>query len=206
MATGPPISVLSKRDRQMNHEQPPADWKRWDEVLGLIASNMRRNDFESALRQVNRFLSDRATPEVRSSALGMKAELEEQLGNLEGARQDLLAARELVRAGFGRYVHELCLAEIYHKQGQATEAMRWCRMALNTGIEAKISVGGALKKLLELQGIDNLTEEDRTLCFAATERSWQALQLPGTPDVTDLAKAVSAIMSAEAKPPRTSAL
>jgi hypothetical protein len=190
---------------QMNDYDSPADWVRWDAVLRSIVSDMKRNDFEAALRQVDAFLSDKTIPEVRSSAIGMRAYLEEELGDLEGAKQDLLAARLLVAPGFGRYVHEVCLAGIYLKQAYMDESLLWYRIALNTCLEANMSGGAALKKLLEVKGVVNFTEEDRKLFFSASAVSWRVLGLPGDPNFTDLEKVALAIADAEANPPRASA-
>lgn len=184
----------------MNDDQLNSEWARWDEVMRSIAFHMSRNDFTSGLEKVNTFLFTTTIPEVQSSALGMRADIELELGYLDSAKEDLRAARSLIGPGFGRYVHELCLAEIYARQGRIEEARIWYRTALHTCLEANISGGGALGKLLELQHGEEFREEDRKLSLAVAEQSWRVLGLRGTPNFTDLARVTSAIRDGEANP------
>ena len=174
----------------------------WNEVQYSIALDLQSKDLVSALRKVNSFLAAQITPEIRSSALGMKAELEEELGQLENAKQTLLSARGLVGPGFGKYVHEFCLAGIFRKQGEIEKAISWYRTALKTSVESDgVSSGSALNAFLTLNG-ETLTAKDYELCVQAVQRSWRILGLIGEPEITDLAKAVSKIREREARGPQ----
>ncbi|HEY6250924.1 MAG TPA: hypothetical protein VI685_13270, partial [Candidatus Angelobacter sp.] len=144
----------------MNDHPEDSAWIRWDQVLRSILQHINRNDLKAGLTEVDSFLSSETIPEVRSSALGMKADIQSDLGDLEAARESLLVARGLLGPSFGKYVHELSLAETYRKEKRLTEAVAWYRNALQTCVDAKISAGGALKKFLDLQDIRHLREED----------------------------------------------
>jgi len=192
----------------MQSENPDLVWRRWDEVQLSIALDIKRKDLDSALSRVNSFLAGgEETPEIRSGAMGMKAELEEDLGQLENARQTLLVARDLVGPGFGRYVHEFCLAGVFRRLGQIEEAVSWYRTALKTSLEGGgVSSGSALNAFLDLTGGPRtLTAGDHDLCVQAVQRSWRILHLVGEPDVTDLLTAVSTIREREARGPKESA-
>jgi predicted negative regulator of RcsB-dependent stress response len=107
---------------------------------------LKSKDAKGALVEIETFLSKDITPEVRSSALGMKGDIQADLGDVESARETLLAARALAGSGFGKgsaygkYVHELSLAETYVKENRLHEAISWYRSALQTCLQAKFPV------------------------------------------------------------------
>jgi hypothetical protein len=107
----------------------------WYHVMRQVTSLMDR-DLRAALSMVEEFLSKEDRPDLRSDALGMRADLEVQLGELDRAKDDLLKARSLVAAGYARYVHEVSLGVICEKRREIDEALSWYRMALRTCIPA----------------------------------------------------------------------
>ena len=52
-------------------------WIGWNEVMRKVASLMRGRDFAAALSEVEAFLARERNPELRSDALGMRADLRE---------------------------------------------------------------------------------------------------------------------------------
>jgi hypothetical protein len=175
-----------------------SQWKQWYEVMREGALLLSQGDADSALLAVDGVLGSEISPEIRSDALGFRALLKEELGDLEAASEDLRSARSLVGPGYARYVHELSLANMCQKQGLFDDAQAWYRIALRTCVEGEhTSCGSALAGFLELQNNNLLTPEDRQLCTQAAQRSWQILALPGELDLTDLAAAASRIKDGE---------
>jgi hypothetical protein len=146
-------------------------------------------------------LGGEINPEIRSDALGFRAHLKEELGDLGSASEDLRAARSLVAPGYARYVHELSLAHVCEKRKLLDDAQAWYRTALQTCVEGdRVSCGNALTGFLRLQGDKHFTPEDIQLCTQAAQRSWQILALPEQPDLTDLAAVAARIKDGETSP------
>ena len=172
---------------------------RWHEVMRKVASLMQKRELAAAIFELDAFLSDERQPELRSDALGFRADLKQELGQLDSAKDDLLQARALVGPSYGRYVSELCLGRVCEAQQRVDEAASWYRTALRTCAAGRgISGGTALSGFLELQYQESLTREDQTLVTDAALASWGVLDLPGKPDTTNWVSVVSAIKSAEA--------
>src|SRR5229473_3816977 len=134
-----------------NTENLDLAWMRWADVMRDASSLMGKRDFAAALAAVESFLAREAWSDLRSDALGFKADLQERLGDLEAAKEDLLTARSLVGATYARYVHELSLGAICRKQNRVAESASWFRTALHTCLEGEgISGGTALKELFAL--------------------------------------------------------
>jgi tetratricopeptide (TPR) repeat protein len=154
----------------------------------------------TALESLNRLI-DRAgvSDESRSGALGLRADLRFDAGDLSRARSDLLLAHGLVPPGYLRYVHELSLGSIWRAEGNPSEALKWYRSALQTCLDASgVSGGTALKNLLALVG-DEIGSEDMALCRAAIARSWAILGLSGEAAKYDLTSAIAKIKEGEAR-------
>src|ERR1700676_3744592 len=90
-------------------QQSDSAWLSWDEVMRRVASLMHRQDFRTAQVEVDSFLARDTSPEIRSEALSVRADLKEEVGDLQSAREDLLSARSLVGPGYARYVQEISL-------------------------------------------------------------------------------------------------
>lgn len=185
-----------------NDQQLDPQWQEWFEVMRKLASLMSKGDFSSALDEIETVLAGDATLEVRSDALGFRAHIKEQTGDLEAAMEDLLAARSLVGPGYARYVHELSLGHLCLKKSKGTDdSLFWYRSALQTSIEGEhVSCGSALNGLLALQFQAELSAEDFELCRRAAEHSWQILGLIGQPDFSDFPRVMSMIRNVESKP------
>ena len=185
------------------NQQSDLAWLGWIEVMRKVASFTQNGEFTTALSEIEAFLSRETRAELRSEALSLRADLKEQLGDLEAAKEDLLTARSLVGRSYMRYVQELSLGRLYRMQQRLNEAVSWYRVALHTCIEGEgISGGTALKEFLTLRGQEALTVEDQALTAQVAERSWRVLGLPGQPDLTSLPRVISAIKDGEANPPR----
>jgi len=155
-------------------------WVHWmDVVLREIVSLVQAGDYDRALIKIDGFLSHEKVPEFRSEALGFKAQIKEQLGDVDSAKEALLVARSPVGPCYTRYVHELSLADISRRQQRPDEAISWYRAALQTCIEGQgISGGTALKGFLSVLGEKRLTPREHSLCAQVAKRSWQVLGLP----------------------------
>lgn len=91
---------------------------------------------EEALSNVDAFLSREVGAQLRSDALGLRAELNNRLGNVDSAKRDLLLARSLTGPNYMRYVHELSLANPYESQNLNKEAHSWYRAAPECSLRA----------------------------------------------------------------------
>jgi hypothetical protein len=177
------------------------DQKEWDEVLRRVVGHMGTSDLRSALVELDAFLESDITAQVRSGALGFRAEVKQELGDLDSAEHDLHEAISLVGPSYSRYVHELGLAGIYKRRGQPDVAASFYLDALRTCVAGKgISCGTALAGLLELKPEALLSDDDKRLCLEAVKRAWSLLRLPGDPDRLHLDEAALSIKSAEARP------
>jgi hypothetical protein len=173
----------------------------WTEVFRRVWSLVKGGELAEAVSHIDAFLSREVDPESRSRALGFRAHIEERLGNAEEAKNDLLAARSLTGPNYDRYVHELCLGDLFERQNLNEEARSWYRTALNTCLLDNGTSGGtALKRLLQLCPAANLPPEDIVLCRRVIEHSWRVLRVIGMPDLSDLESAASIILHAESTP------
>jgi hypothetical protein len=176
-------------------------WLAWTDVLRRALSLVKDGDLVEAVSHIDAFLSLEVHPQVRSDALGFRAHIEERLGNTEEAKSDLLAARSLTGANYGRYVRELSLGSLFERQNLNEEAYSWYRTALDTCLLDNGTSGGtALKGLLQLCPATNLPLDDIALCRRVIEHSWRVLRLPGSPDLSNLEAAASVIVDAQGQP------
>lgn len=177
-------------------------WLGWIEVQRRAAILISQGDRAAAFSEVEAFLSRERNPELRSDALGLRAQFKERAGDLQGAKEDLSTALSLIGPTYLRYVHELCLGSICEEQQQIEEALSWYRNALETSLECSdVSGGSALQSYLRLRGQNNLNPQEKGLCRQVIAHSWKLLRLPGKPNLTNLAIAADAIKAGEAQPP-----
>jgi len=185
-----------------NHaqDQRSTDWNTWDAVMLSMIPFLNNKDFGSALNSVEDFMQRQLEDEVKSSALGMRAYLKENLGDVEGAKGDLMEAISLAPLSFGKHVNEVCLAELHKKQGNNGQAEHWYRQALITCAEStnRVSGGHVISKFLELRG-QSLNDEDRKLCAVVAERSWRVWNPADQPDLANLDLVAATIMKEERK-------
>lgn len=204
---GPPFSFDPNMSKfgvaHMTNGHPEAEWLIWNEVTRLVISLVGTEDFAEAREEVDRFLGADISPELRSVALGLRAEVREQLGDFGGAREDLLIAHSLVGPIYARYVHEISLGVVCEKLHKIDEAICWFEKALNTCLDGEgISAGTALKRLLNLLPEIDLSAERRQLCLRAARKSFEVLQLESRFDPSVLGRIVSVIKKGEANPPK----
>jgi len=182
------------------NRQSEKAWRGWFEIMRQVVSLLHGGDLGKALSRLDGFLSQTADPELRSDALGMRAEVNRRLGSIERAIDDLLVARSLTGPDYRRYVHELSLGALFESQNLQEQATSWYRAALNTCLLDKGTSGGtALKRLLDLSPPTSLSPDDIDLCRKVVEHSWRVLRLPGDPGLLDLASAVSIIGEAQGR-------
>src|SRR5262249_13997034 len=91
-------------------------WTKWSGVMRTVVLLMQKDDSYAALTEIDRFLLDDIPPELLSDALGMRADLKEQMGDFEGAEADLRSAYSIVASSYLRYVHELSFASLSRKR------------------------------------------------------------------------------------------
>jgi hypothetical protein len=182
----------------MSKNDDSAAQQAWLETMKEVSRLISARHFEAALHAVNRFLPHATGNELRASVLGMRASLKEELGHLDGAKEDLSMANSVIGPGFAKYVNECAIAEIYRKQGKMPEVMSWYRMALRTSIDAGISGGAALNKFLRLHSGVELSGADQNLCHDVVRTSWTFLELRGKPNFRNLVEAASLIVQKEA--------
>jgi len=179
------------------------EWTNWIQLQRKIVSLLDQNAVAEALSALDGFLSRESNPELRSDALGWKADVHERIGDLATAMTELLEARSLVGPAYVKYVHELRIAGICCKQQKFEDALRWYREALDTSAKGNgISGGNALNGLLNLQGKVSLSDADFALCSLVAKKSWNLLGLPGEPNLGHLPDVVSKIRLSESDPPR----
>ena len=173
------------------------EWAAWDEVMRTVARMMEEHNFAIALQTVDRFLDPDLSVELRCSVLGMRAQLKEDLGDQEGAKADLVDAISLGAADVARYVNESSLAELFRREGNRPDSIKWYRVALSTAMRGGFPGGGALWKFITLQSEKALSEEDRALCIDVAECSWKLLDLPGKPNLDNLKASACTIIERE---------
>jgi hypothetical protein len=170
----------------------------WNNVLKRVVPLMMDEKFSAALEMVENFMHSEMDNELRSSVLGTRAQLKEDLGDLEGARADLQLAISMVGPSFSKYVNQCCLGEVSRKLGQHDQVVASYRAALRTCTESEIPGGAALKRFLDALPQQTLSDDDRTLCSQVARRSWALVGLAGEPDVANLQLVASSLMAREA--------
>jgi tetratricopeptide (TPR) repeat protein len=176
-----------------------AQWAAWHLLLKSILRLTNEGDHSAAIRLMDDFLRTETDAALRSSALGMRAEVKQESGDLDGALHDLLHAIPLAGDGFSKHVHEFCIAEIYRKHDDLAQVTHWYRTALKTCAESgDFSAGAALDKFLHLQPQMTLPTEDLALCRNVAQQSWKVLGLPDSPDLANLSSVAKQLMAKEA--------
>lgn len=188
------MSADSEFDRSRNE---------WMIIQRRTATLVENGSFSEAISEIDRFLSSDASPELRSDALGFKADLHEQMGELQKATRELLEAHSLIGPTYVRYVHELRLGDLYRKQAKSEEATMWYMRALTTCEEGDgLSGGSALNAVVSIRGVPTRRDPDYSLCVNVVTKCWRVLGIPGEPDFTNFRSLVDKIRDAESNPPR----
>lgn len=182
-----------------NEEVLDAQWTTWHVVLKSVVRLTNEGNHPAAIRAIDDFLQTELDSAVRSSALGMRAEVKRKSGDSSGALHDLEDAIPLAGGGFSKHVHEFCIAEIYREHNDLAEVIRWYRTALETCVNSgDFSAGASLDKFLRLQPQATLSSLDLALCRNAAQTSWKVLALPDSPELSDLSNVARQLIAKEA--------
>jgi tetratricopeptide (TPR) repeat protein len=148
----------------------------------------RQGDHTTAVSIINELLSKKMDDELHSEVLALRADLKEDIGEYEGAKEDLLDALSLIPGNsYARYTLELSLGGICERLKSGAEATSWYQKALLTSFHAEeVSGGTALMSFLRIRDEAELAEEERALCTQVALKSWKLLQLSGEPDLNNL--------------------
>jgi tetratricopeptide (TPR) repeat protein len=165
----------------------------WEKAQGRITKAWSRGDYEAALSELDALLQEPAF-RTRDQALLYSGLIKEDRGDLAGAMKDWEEALNHTEgASYSRYVSQRHLGAAYEKVGPREEAMRWYREALRTCAENGEFAGGvALQSYLELnRGM--ISRDDLVVVEAVVRQSWEVLDLPGEPDLGDLATTIGVL-------------
>ena len=129
---------------------------------------------------------------MKGQCLLFRGMIKDDQGEMEDAKEDWLNALAYARPGtFLRYNLESNIGKVCETLGLREEAVRWYRSALSTCSQGdEFSGHRALVSLVMLNG-GQVPPEDNLLFASVSKKSWQVLQLPGAPDLNDLAGTVS---------------
>ena len=175
----------------------------WVEVQRGLVPLLKPGEWDRALAELEVFLSRDLPPRVLQEVLAFRAHLREELGDLQAAKEDLLAAHALCKPGYSQYVNELVLGSLCEKLTLPDEALAWYRSALKTCLQVSdVSGGSALASYLRLRGQDNLDEDEKNLCARAVQRSWTVLGIEGEPDFRSLSNLAHVLIEAQGRPPK----
>ncbi len=176
-------------------------WREWIEVQKRAVRAMVQPDLGAAIDEVDEYLRREPEGDLRGEALGFRASLREDNGDLEEARQDLLAALSLrPPASYQRYTLELALGNVAEKLGECEEAASCYSQALETVANDPTTSGGsALLRLLQLRGEHGLKPDERVLAGHVAQQSWQLLHLEGEVDLEDLTRTAELLVKAQGR-------
>lgn len=177
-------------------------WLVWIEVQKRIRVLVEAGNRSAVLDEVNRFLEEEGSPELRADALATRADLHAETGEIIEAIQDFRLARaESKPLSYSRYTLELNLGAVVERAGNREEATHWYREAIQTAMgSSKTSPASAVERLLRIRAESTLTETDRILCEAAVKHAWGVLRQPGVPDLTQLAECARELVLAQNRP------
>ena len=154
------------------------------------------------IAMLSRFIEVHARTAVVANALQFRSLLSEELGDLAGAREDLLTAIGIaVRPSYLRYTLLLSLGAIDEKLGKVDDAVSGYLCSLSSGLEdGRIAMGTAMSRLLALRSFEELAPADQQLVTRAAGLSWSIVGLPGEPNLADPGKTVAAIVAESSRP------
>ncbi len=176
-------------------------WLEWMSTYKTAIDLQIEGSLAEAINVINLYLDTKPPLDLQGEALGCRAMLYEDQGNLENSMRDLIGARSLSSpGGFSRYTLELSLGDLCERLRHTTEARNWYREALSTVADDPLTSGGAaIRRLVKLIGPDKLTLDERQICERVAKQSWQLLGLDGEPDLSHLSHSAQLLLEAEAK-------
>ncbi len=176
------------------------DETKWIAVQRTVVSMVKESRISEAIGELNLFISGGSKSEHKSDALGYRADLKQNAGDLEGARLDLLDAIKLLEPSYMKYVHELRLGDVEQRLGKSEDAINSYRSALSTCLQSYDTSGGnALKAFLDLVPEATLSASDKALCTEVVDHSMKVLRLKRQMGISDLASAMEMIRNAESE-------
>ena|SRR2546422_483532 len=158
-----------------------------------LMSAWHRGDLTKAFAEIDSVLGE-GTPEMKGQCLLYRGMIRESQGSLDVAKQDWLKALQYGQEGtFLRYELEHRVGEICEKADASEEALSWYRKALRTcSTGRQFSGNRTLTAFLRLSG-DSFSPADNALLASVIQTSWRVLEVPGEPDLIDLAASISAL-------------
>jgi len=158
-----------------------------------LVSAWHRGDLTTALSEIDAVLRE-GTAAMKGQSLFYRGMIRQSEGSLEEAKQDWLEALRYAQEGtFLRYELEHNLGEASEKMDALADACRWYRNALescSTGEE--FSGSRTLIAFMRLNG-GSVSSDDNALLASVIQKSWAVLEVPGRPDLTNLAASVNAL-------------
>ena len=171
----------------------------WDQAQQQVVMAWHEGDFRRAFAEIDRVLAE-GSDEMRGQSLLYRGMIHESQGAPEAAKQAWSDALSYAPTGsYARYVAERSLGDLCEKLGLREEAERWYRAALATCVAGKKFSGGlALKAFVKLMG--RLSTQDEALAESVAKKSWEALDLAGKPDLSDIGKLADTLASKASEP------
>lgn len=162
----------------------------FDEIFAKITLMWNRREFAEALSKLEE-VCQHATPEKKAQCLLYSGMIQQDQGLLEGARRAWLEAIPLSDEGtYLRCSLQNNIGKSLESEGRSEDAITWYRAAVQTCANGdEFAANNALNALIELNG-GRVSKEDESAVAAALKKSWRVLELPGTPNLSNLPEAV----------------
>ena len=160
--------------------------KKLQEVIRLWS----RKDLMGAAEIIEEILLE-GSPKVRAEALLFYGMVNQDQGLSEDARA--LWVDGLAQAGEGtflKYLLQYNIGSSYQREGKFKNSLSWYRAAIQTCVSGdEFSCDQTLTSLLSLfEG--EIPAKEKPQVTKAVEKSWNVLELPGSPDLTDLSLSI----------------
>lgn len=177
-------------------------WEEWTSVQLKSLQLSENKQYSEAVNLIEQFLAGQISPELRSEAIAFRALMREEDGDLDAAKEDLLAAHSLSLPGsYPKYCIELTLARLYESSGEKERSAEWHVKALETVVDDPMTSGAtAILGLLRLKPFGSLNERELILCERVARQAWQLFSLPGEPNIEDLVSTANKLMEAATRP------
>ncbi|NJL28792.1 MAG: hypothetical protein HC897_13315 [Thermoanaerobaculia bacterium] len=185
----------------------PSDEKQWIEWFAVqrkaVALSLE-NKLSAAVSEVNAFIQNDLINDVLRNAIGFRGDLWEELGDLEAAKSDFMAAHRLSeQCDFERYTLELSLGGIATRLRLRGDAILWYFRALETAAgDPTISGATALGKFLRVRMAEPFSEIEMRLISKVILQAWTLFGIEGDPDLTDLEAVVEILKREQRKSKR----
>lgn len=167
----------------------------FSEAQQRLVSAWHKGDLARALAEIDSVLLE-GTTEMKGQCLLYRGMINESQSSLDLAKRDWLEALQYGKEGtFLRYELEHNLGKACEGSGAVQEALSWYRTALKTCSTGKEFSGNrTLTAFMRLSGA-NVSPDDYALLALVIQKSWAVLEIPGRPDLADLAASVNELMT-----------